>query len=100
LLPYANNVSIFDKKYMPNYYSDILNQSYAAIKESNDAVTILNDLNKNHDEEIAARKKAIDFNHEVIDLHIATNEKLSQIIDKYSDKQPIPKEPIKEAPKK
>lgn len=88
---------------MPNYYADILNQSLAAIKESQDAVAILNDLNKTHDDEIAARKKAIDFNHEVIDLHLATNEKLSQIIDKYSDKQPLKepvKEPIKEVPKK
>jgi 5-carboxymethyl-2-hydroxymuconate isomerase len=70
---------------MPNYYNEALAAFADNIKSRQTAVENLVAINKEHEAEILARKKAIDLNHEIIDLHIATNEKVNEIIGRYKE---------------
>ncbi len=72
---------------MPNYHNEALSVFSDELKSKQMTIEKLTAINKDHEAEILARKKAIDLNHEIIDLHLATNEKLGEIISRYQDKE-------------
>lgn len=73
---------------MNNYHSEIIEQMKAENKLKENLSQTLNKVNQEHEEEITARKTAIELNNELLTINADYINKATDLLNRYSEVEP------------